>query len=125
MYTRILKVKLSTDTSLIYPIHECFLLTTYKNNNVSGITNIVNIDAIVRNGVINEQDIKITCTPLNHFNTVEGEIHHITAAIKNELDEQTSTIEKLNRYVDNWKEYYNNKKRWCCECFFRSSNARM
>lgn len=36
-------------------------------------------------------------------------LENITNNIKNELDEQTNTIEKLGRYVDNWKEYYNNK----------------
>ena len=36
-------------------------------------------------------------------------LENISSNIKNELDEQTNTIKKLNRYVDNWKEYYNNK----------------
>ena len=36
-------------------------------------------------------------------------LENITSNIKNELDEQTNSVEKLSRYVDNWKEYYNNK----------------
>jgi len=36
-------------------------------------------------------------------------LDNISSNIKNELDEQTNTVEKLGRYVDNWKEYYNNK----------------
>ena len=36
-------------------------------------------------------------------------LENITRNIKNELDEQTNSVEKLSRYVENWKEYYNNK----------------
>lgn len=36
-------------------------------------------------------------------------LDNISSNIKNELDEQTNVVEKLGRYVDNWKEYYNNK----------------
>ena len=36
-------------------------------------------------------------------------LENISKNIKNELDEQTNTLEKLGRYVNNWKEYYNNK----------------
>ena len=34
-------------------------------------------------------------------------LENISSNIKNELDEQTNSVEKLGRYVDNWKEYYN------------------
>lgn len=86
-YTRILQIKLSTDTSLVYPIHECFLLTTFTNYGTAGITNIVTIDANVKEGTIRESDIKVTCTPLNHHTVMEGKIHDIRAAIKSELNE--------------------------------------
>lgn len=36
-------------------------------------------------------------------------INNVSNNIKNELDYQSSSIEKLNTYVDNWKEYYNKK----------------
>ena len=36
-------------------------------------------------------------------------LENISSNIKSELDKQTNTIEKLSRYVDNWKEYYSNK----------------
>ena len=36
-------------------------------------------------------------------------LDNISKNIKNELEEQTKTLEKLERYVNNWKEYYNNK----------------
>ena len=36
-------------------------------------------------------------------------LENISSNIKNELDEQTNTLEKLERYVNNWNEYYNNK----------------
>lgn len=87
-YTRILNIKLSPDTSLIYPIHECFLLTTYKNNNTNGITNIINIDAIVKEGTVNHNDITITCTPLNYISDIaDNKVHNIIAAIKNVLND--------------------------------------
>jgi len=36
-------------------------------------------------------------------------LENITKNIANELDEQTNAVEKLERYVSNWKEYYENK----------------
>ena len=36
-------------------------------------------------------------------------LENITSKIKNELDDQTNSIEKLERYVNNWKEYFENK----------------
>ena len=36
-------------------------------------------------------------------------LENISSNIRNELDEQTNSLEKLGRYVDNWKEYYNNR----------------
>lgn len=85
IYTRILNIKLSTDTLLVYPIHECFLLTTYPNDNTIGITNIVNVDAIVKKGTVDPKDIKITCTPLT-YNLFDEAIstHNIKAALKTE-----------------------------------------
>lgn len=84
-YTRILNISLSPDTSLVYPIHECFLLTTYKNDNTHGITNIINIDGIAREGTIKAQDLKITCTPITYGvldTDYSVKIHEIKAALK-------------------------------------------
>ena len=36
-------------------------------------------------------------------------LENISSNIKNELDNQTNSIEKLERYVNNWKEYFENK----------------
>lgn len=36
-------------------------------------------------------------------------LENISSNIKNQLDEQANTVEKLGRYVENWKEYYSNK----------------
>lgn len=36
-------------------------------------------------------------------------LENISTNIKNQLDDQTNSVEKLSRYIDNWKEYYNNK----------------
>jgi len=36
-------------------------------------------------------------------------LENVSKNIKNELDEQTNSVEKLSRYVNNWREYYNNK----------------
>lgn len=99
-YTRILNIKLSPDTSLVYPIHECFLLSTYRNDNTSGLTNIVNIEAIAREGTVKPQDIKISCTPLNYITDVIGsKIHDIRVAIKNELDSNGNTIVTLGVWL--------------------------
>ena len=36
-------------------------------------------------------------------------LENISSNIKKELDDQTNSIEKLERYVNNWKEYFENK----------------
>lgn len=36
-------------------------------------------------------------------------LENIASNIKNELDDQTNILERLERYVANWKEYYNSK----------------
>ena len=83
IFTRVLNIKLSTDTSAVYPIHECFLLTTYLNGAI-GVTNIVNIDAVVKKGTIEPKDIKVTCTPLTYSLSNNNITHDIKAALKTE-----------------------------------------
>ena len=95
-YTRILQIKLSTDTSLIYPIHESFLLTTFASNNKAGITNIITVDAIVKEGTIKDSDISISCAPLNP----NGTVHNIKAAIKSELNNNGHTVMVLGIWLD-------------------------
>ncbi len=34
-------------------------------------------------------------------------LNNITNNIKSELDQQTNSVEKLEKYINNWKEYYN------------------
>lgn len=36
-------------------------------------------------------------------------LNNVSNNIKNELDYQSNSIEKLNKYIDNWKDYYNQK----------------
>lgn len=36
-------------------------------------------------------------------------LENISKDIKSKIDEQTNIEENLNRYIDNWKEFYNNK----------------
>lgn len=86
-YVRILNIKLSPDTSLIYPIHETFLLTTYKNDNTHGMTNIINIEGLAKAGTLNANDLKITCVPLNYTTDIyNNKVHDIRATLKSELD---------------------------------------
>ena len=100
-YTRILQIKLSTDTSLIYPIHECFLLTTFSDSNSLGVSNIVTIDALVKKGTIDTNSISITCTPLNFtLNTLGGITHGIKAAIKGELNDNGYISMVLGIWLD-------------------------
>lgn len=98
-FTRILNIVLSMDTSLVYPINECFLLTTFKDN--KRLTNIINIDGIVKNGTIKESDIKITCVPMDYDESVLGnEIHSVTSAIKNVLNQDGYTTVNLGIWLD-------------------------
>lgn len=87
-FTRILNIKLSPDASLVYPIHQCFLLTTFYDNNSMGLSNIITLDAIVRNGIVDRNDIKLTCTPLNGTE----EVHTVKAALKGQLDNMSGNI---------------------------------
>ena len=81
-FTRVLNIKLSTDTSLIYPIHECFILTAFGYNK-KGISNIITLDAIVKDGKVKPEDIKLVCTPLNCVSDLsENMMLDIRAAIK-------------------------------------------
>lgn len=99
-YTRILQLKLSRDTSLTYSIHECFLLTTVKRNSVCGITNIINIDAIVKSGTVKRENINVTCISLhNNLETSNSYIHNITAATKTELDLNGNIINTLGIWL--------------------------
>ena len=91
-FTRILQLKLSRDTALTYPIHECFLLTTFTSEKTNGISNIVTIDAFVKEGTVKHDDIKITCTPLNFTGTLEDDTHNITATTKDELDASGNVV---------------------------------
>lgn len=86
-YINILSIELSQDTSLVYPIHECFLLSTYKKDSTSGFTSIINIEAIVKSSRILSKDISITCTPLKH----NIQLHDIIAIINNDLDDNNNT----------------------------------
>ena len=96
-FTRILNIKLSPDTSLLYPIHQCFLLTTFSKNNVRGLSNIITVDAIVKNGTIKPEDIKVTCTPLNHVE----DIHSIKVSLQGVLDTETGGIvHRLNVWLN-------------------------
>ena len=79
-YIKVLNIRMSPDTALVYPIHECFLLTTVRDTN-EVISNIVSIDALVKYG--NVENIKISCTPINHFDvTNAGQVHDLKAALK-------------------------------------------
>lgn len=98
-YTRILQLKLSRDTSLIYPINECFLMTTFTRDNVPGVTNIITVEAMVKEGTVKSNDIKVTCTPLNHTDILGNKIHNILAATKTELDNNGNIINTLGIWL--------------------------
>ena len=61
------------------------------------------IDKTYESGLINKSISSVIKSGKNVL------LENISSNIKNELDEQTNTVEKLGRYVENWKEYYNNK----------------
>lgn len=97
-FIRVLQLKLSRDTSLVYPINECFLLTTFTNN--KSLTNIINVEALVTEGTIQPENIKVTCTPLNHSTDLESaQIHNIKAAVKGELNENGNIINSLGIWL--------------------------
>lgn len=61
------------------------------------------IDKTYQSGIINKS---VSSLIKNGKNVL---LENISSNIKNELDEQTNIAEKLSRYIENWKEYYNNK----------------
>lgn len=72
---------------------------------IDAMSNVLDkvIDKTYQSGLINKS---ISTVIKNGKNIL---LENISSNIKNELDEQTNTVEKLGRYVENWKEYYNNK----------------
>ena len=71
-------------------------------DSMSGVLDKV-INKTYEKGVINRN---ISTLIKNGKNVL---LDNISKNIKNELEEQTNTLEKLERYVNNWNEYYNNK----------------
>ena len=61
------------------------------------------INKTYQNGYINRS---ISTVIKNGKNVL---LDNISSNIKNQLDEQTNIAENLVRYINNWKEYYNNQ----------------
>ena len=72
---------------------------------VDTVSNVLDkaINTTYRRGYI---DKTVTSIIKNGKNVL---LNNITNNIKSELDQQTNSVEKLEKYVNNWKEYYNNK----------------
>ena len=72
---------------------------------IDSISNVVNysINKLVDNGNISNS---IGNTIKNGKNAI---LNNITQNIENEFKNQISNMEKLNKYTDNWKNYFNNK----------------
>ena len=61
------------------------------------------IDKTYLNGYINKSIASVI------KNGKDVLLDNIASNIKEQLDEQTVNFEKINRYIYNWREYYNNK----------------
>ena len=72
---------------------------------VDTVSNVLDkaINTTYRRGYI---DKTVTSIIKNGKNVL---LNNITNNIKSELDQQTNSVEKLEKYVNNWKGYYNNK----------------
>lgn len=72
---------------------------------VDTVSNVLDkaINTTYRRGYI---DKTVTSIIKNGKNVL---LNNITNNIKSELDQQTNSVEKLEKYVNKWKEYYNNK----------------
>lgn len=72
---------------------------------IDSISNVVNysINKLVDNGNISNS---IGNTIKNGKNAI---LNNITQNIENEFKNQISNMEKLNKYTENWKNYFNNK----------------
>ena len=72
---------------------------------VDTVSNVLDkaINTTYRRGYI---DKTVTSIIKNGKNVL---LNNITNNIKSELDQQTNSVEKLEKYVSNWKEYYNNE----------------
>lgn len=80
--------------------------TAVKNggiiDNVSNVLNAV-INKVVDKGVISNSIGNVIKNGKNAL------LSNITKNIESEFENQVNNIEKLERYTENWKEYYNNK----------------
>lgn len=72
---------------------------------IDGVSNVINkaINKVVEKGKI----------PYSVGNTLKSGknaiLNSVTRNIENEFENQVNNIEKINKYTDNWKNYFNNK----------------
>lgn len=71
-------------------------------DNVSTLLNSV-INKVVENGIISNSVGNIIKNGKNAL------LNNITKNIESEFEKQVNNIEKLQKYTDNWKEYFNNR----------------
>ena len=80
--------------------------TAVKNGGIiDSVSNVLNsvINKVVDNGVISNSVGNVIKNGKNAL------INNITKNIESEFENQVNNIEKLERYTENWKEYYNNR----------------
>ena len=80
--------------------------TAVKNGGIiDSVSNVLNsvINKVVDNGVISNSVGNVIKNGKNAL------LNNITKNIESEFENQVNNIEKLERYTENWKEYYNNR----------------
>lgn len=72
---------------------------------IDSVSNVLNsvINKVVDNGVISNSVGNIIKNGKNAL------LNNITKNIESEFENQVNNIEKLQKYTDNWKEYFNNR----------------
>ena len=80
--------------------------TAVKNGGIiDSVSNVLNsvINKVVDNGVISNSVGNVIKNGKNAL------LNNITKNIESEFENQVNNIEKMERYTENWKEYYNNR----------------
>ena len=80
--------------------------TAVKNGGIiDSVSNVLNsvMKKVVDNGVISNSVGHVIQNGKNAL------LNNITKNIESEFENQVNNIEKLERYTENWKEYYNNR----------------
>lgn len=83
LYTRLVELRISNDTTLKYPFQECFILTAYEKDKNELLSSIVNVEGIISEGILKIAETKCNCTPLSKYDKIPNIIVSMQTVVEN------------------------------------------